>query len=233
MTKNNFLYDQFLTLANELGIDPSTATKPLPKRFRPQKILIIAPHPDDECLMAPLALRAKMEWGAKVGVYPYSLGSLKERQEERKKELVKACSVLGFECLDQTANLYDSIEKCEADCVVFPSLLDLHPAHVKCSAEVMDALQRLEQKTGKKVIRVKTEFWGVNPAGSELVEVPFKIAEMVFQALQCHAGEISRNPYHLRLPAFWSDQVRRGSERARSGDPSAPMVWGQCYEIIL
>lgn len=27
-----------------------------------------------------------------------------------------------------------------------------------------------------------------------------------------HAGEVKRNPYHLRLPAWMMDNVRRGSE---------------------
>ena len=31
-------------------------------------------------------------------------------------------------------------------------------------------------------------------------------------ALSLHVGEVARNPYHLRLPAWMIDNVRRGAE---------------------
>ena len=45
-----------------------------------------------------------------------------------------------------------------------------------------------------------------------------------------HKGEVSRNPYHLRLPAWYMDQVRRGSERVLgAGTEAATAVFGQLY----
>ena len=37
------------------------------------------------------------------------------------------------------------------------------------------------------------------------------VAELV-AALSLHAGEVRRNPYHRRLPAWMIDNVRRGAE---------------------
>ena len=37
------------------------------------------------------------------------------------------------------------------------------------------------------------------------------LADLV-AALALHTGEVARNPYHLRLPAWMMDNVRRGAE---------------------
>ena len=42
-------------------------------RFSVKKILIVAPHPDDECLMSGFALRAKEEFQAEVAVLPLAI----------------------------------------------------------------------------------------------------------------------------------------------------------------
>jgi hypothetical protein len=44
------------------------------------------------------------------------------------------------------------------------------------------------------------------------------VAQLV-GALSLHAGEVSRNPYHLTLPAGCIDAARRGAERV--GAPGA------------
>jgi hypothetical protein len=41
-------------------------------------------------------------------------------------------------------------------------------------------------------------------------------------ALSLHSGEVARNPYHLRLPAWMMDNVRRGTELIGGQGASAP-----------
>jgi hypothetical protein len=41
-------------------------------------------------------------------------------------------------------------------------------------------------------------------------------------ALSFHAGEVRRNPYHLRLPAWMMDNVRRGGEVVGGQGGAAP-----------
>jgi hypothetical protein len=47
------------------------------------------------------------------------------------------------------------------------------------------------------------------------------LADLV-AALSQHVGEVSRNPYHLRLPAWMMDNVRRGAELVGGQGGSAP-----------
>ena len=47
------------------------------------------------------------------------------------------------------------------------------------------------------------------------------VADLV-AALSQHVGEVSRNPYHLRLPAWMMDNVRRGAELVGGQGSSSP-----------
>ena len=47
------------------------------------------------------------------------------------------------------------------------------------------------------------------------------VADLV-AATSFHAGEVQRNPYHLRLPAWMQDNVRRGSEIVGGQGGTAP-----------
>jgi len=62
----------------------------------PFHILIISPHPDDECIMSSLALRMKLENKAKVTNIAITLGSKEERKKTRLSELKSACNELQF-----------------------------------------------------------------------------------------------------------------------------------------
>lgn len=55
-----------------------------------------------------------------------------------------------------------------------------------------------------------------------LVEVPPAILARLIEALACHCGEVTRNPYHRFLPAWMMDNVRRGIERISSPGCPAP-----------
>jgi hypothetical protein len=51
-------------------------------------------------------------------------------------------------------------------------------------------------------------------------------------ALSFHAGEVKRNPYHARLPAWMMDNVRRGSELVRGKGKRAPdFTFATIYRI--
>ena len=47
------------------------------------------------------------------------------------------------------------------------------------------------------------------------------VADLV-AALSLHAGEVARNAYHLRLPAWMMDNVRRGAELVGGQGSAAP-----------
>jgi LmbE family N-acetylglucosaminyl deacetylase len=60
------------------------------------KVLYCAPHPDDETLSGALALRLRLESGARVTNIAVTLGSSAAQHERRRGEVASACRVLGF-----------------------------------------------------------------------------------------------------------------------------------------
>jgi N-acetylglucosamine malate deacetylase 1 len=60
------------------------------------KVLYCAPHPDDETLSGVLALRFRLESGARVTNIAVTLGSGAAQHDRRRREVASACRVLGF-----------------------------------------------------------------------------------------------------------------------------------------
>lgn len=201
----------------------------------PQTIMILSPHPDDECIMSSLALRLQLENNAHIVNVAVTLGSKQERQEERKAELLAACEVLEMECLfleedwgKKEKELKSLIQKYQPGLIIAPHVKDHHPTHIKTGELVRDALESLKCST----IVAWSEFWGPLKNPNFLVEVPVEILELQMQALTKHVGEVSRNPYHLRLPGWMIDNVRRGAELiGGKGAPAPSMPFAVLYQI--
>ena len=83
-----------------------------------------------------------------------------------------------------------------------------------------------------KCYLVETEFWGQMQSPNLLVEYSAEdVAELV-AATSFHAGEVRRNPYHLLLPAWMQDNVRRGSELVGGqGQAAARFMFAQVYRL--
>ncbi|MBV8915368.1 MAG: hypothetical protein JOZ05_20300 [Acetobacteraceae bacterium] len=57
------------------------------------------------------------------------------------------------------------------------------------------------------------------------------VADLV-AALSLHVGEVARNPYHLRLPAWMMDNVRRGAELVGGqGGAAPPFAFATLYRL--
>ena len=203
-----------------------------PRCPRPQvaldapKVLLFSPHPDDEVIVGalPLRLLRKSRWNViNVAV---THGSRKERQAERLEELKACCDCIGFG-LRQTVNLKTRAEDRaawtrlvgvvseillrEAPRVVFlPHEADWNGTHIGTHHLVMDALATLPGSFSCHL--VETEFWQAMTSPNLMVEVSLQELADLMTALSFHAGEVRRNPYHLSLPAWMVDNVRRGSE---------------------
>ena len=94
--------------------------------------------------------------------------------------------------------------------IFLPHENDGHPTHIGTHFLVVDALKTLP--AGFKCYVVETEFWGQMTNPNLLVESDIEDVGGLVAALACHAGEMRRNPYHARLPAWMMDNVRRGAE---------------------
>ncbi len=240
--------------AAKLG--PSASFNPLPPPADGAPVaLVFSPHPDDECIIGALPLRLRREEGWRVVNIAVTLGSLLSRRAERLKELKAACARLNFDLLVPGGTGLERIQietrradphhwthavnvigkillETAPDAIFLPHGLDGNPTHVGVNALVRHALYR----SGKRLrcLVVETEFWAPQEAPNLLAEVsPGDLAQLL-EALACHTGEIERNPYQLRLPAWMIDNVRRAGERL-SGAGSRPpdFLFGTPYHIRL
>jgi LmbE family N-acetylglucosaminyl deacetylase len=219
------------------GLPPAPAPPPDPAAGC---ALVFAPHPDDESLTGGLALRLRRQLRMRVVAVAVTAGRDERRRSARVGELRAACAFLGFEA--QSAELEPitlaarsaDLRRWQAAVAVVAALLveqqprvvfcphagDRHPTHVGTHHLVVDALARLPAAWSCRF--VETEYWAPLERPNLLVEsAPDDVADLV-AATSFHAGEVRRNPYHLSLPAWMQDNVRRGAELVRPTGSAAP-----------
>ena len=195
-----------------------------------KRILYLAPHPDDESITGLLPLRLRQECGFEVWVAPVTLGSRKERRKARLRELRAACQVLGFHWrlpmavragMASVRQIQALLEKLQPALVVLPHAKDGHPTHQaahKLGRAALDAFSRAVFSV------VETEYWHPLARPNLMVAARREHLKMLRRALACHKGEILRNDYAARLPAWMSDNVRRGAERIGGKGAAAPKI---------
>src|SRR6185369_4404699 len=94
--------------------------------------------------------------------------------------------------------------------MLFPHDRDWNVTHIGTHWLVVDALMQLG--SGFACATIETEFWGAMDDPNLMVESSVRDVSNLIAALSFHAGEVRRNPYHLRMPAWLMDNVRRGGE---------------------
>jgi LmbE family N-acetylglucosaminyl deacetylase len=222
------------------------ANQPPCQRKAPAKdapvTLIFAPHPDDEVIIGALPLRLLKESGYRVINIPVTLGSRLDRREERATELANACRYIGYElestgpCGLERVNLKTRREdpahwnqsvqiiakllrKHQPRVIFAPHSNDWNSTHIGTHHQVVDALGQLD---GFSCFLVETEFWHPMTHPNVMIETsPEDTAELV-TAISFHTREVQRNPYHLLLPPWMQDNVRRGSEHLAGQGSDAP-----------
>lgn len=198
-----------------------------------ETVMIVSPHPDDEVLMGALALRLQLENKFKVLNVAVTLGSSRTRQAERARELAEATRLLKWsnvvlpeDWVKKPKQLEQLITKHKPTLIIAPHAQDRHPTHIKTHELVAGCTKDFSGTIAW------AEYWSPQETPNLLVEVDEKIILKLVRALECHRGEIARNPYHLRLLGWQMDNVRRASEwLSGSGAPSAPMLAGQLYRL--
>jgi LmbE family N-acetylglucosaminyl deacetylase len=232
------------------GIPPHG--KPQPPGNAPEALLF-SPHPDDECITGGLALRLLRETRMRVINVAVTQGRHQARQSARLQELKNACGWLGFE-LEQTAPnglerinvqtrageprywtqavkvIADLLARHRPRAIFVPHELDWNDTHVGTHFLVLDALGR--QGPGFETLLVETEFWGQMSSPNLMAESSVEDVADLLAALSFHAGEVRRNPYHLRLPAWLQDNVRRGAELVGGQGAAAPdFMFATLYRV--
>lgn len=222
------------------GIPPARRPK---LRAKAPKVLIFAPHPDDECLIGGLALRLLREAKMNVINVAVTLGSNKARQAGRLAELRGACDYLGFGLLTTQENGLEKISPrgreqdpanwaaavdviagiltAQQPRVIFiPHAQDWNGTHIGTSLLVTEAMAKLG--AAFTCLVAETEFWGAMTTPNLMVESSVRDVADMIAATSFHVGEVQRNPYHLGLTAWMQDNVRRGAEIVGGQGGQAP-----------
>jgi len=198
-----------------------------PKSPYAKTLFIISAHPDDECIQGGIALRLMQENNFHVVNIAVTLGSDVKRQKARQKELEKATDFLGFENIVLSEDwklkekeLASLISKYQPSVILCHHEEDHHPTHIKCAKLLHKVCSKNE--FSEPFMILWNEFWGQLKAPQVLIEIPVDLLEKQMSALELHVGEVKRNPYHLRLPAWMMDNVRRGAEVIAGKGSKAP-----------
>ena len=181
-------------------------------------VLLFSPHPDDECITGALPLRLMREAGRRIINVPVTYGSNAERQAGRAAELESACGFLGWEIYQgledyrslDVADVVRILEKFQPETIFMPHAKDWNSRHISTHFLVVDALKQMGDDFSCTV--VETEFWGAMDDPNLMVEADAQLVADLVAATSLHIEEVARNPYHLLLPAWMQDNVRRGGE---------------------
>ncbi len=219
------------------------------------RVLVCAPHPDDESLTGALALRLAREGGCEVTAVALTLGSDPVRRQARGEEFAAATALLGWEgvvvhggrgfgrltlsarAVDpgrwqrQVTELAELFTACRPDLVLLPHADDSHPTHVGSHHLAMAALGRYTARGQLQVLVAASEFWRPLAEPNLLVGVGEDDVARLVAAVACHGGEVARRPYHARLPFRMVDNVRRGGElmAGYGSGAAAALLFGELY----
>jgi N-acetylglucosamine malate deacetylase 1 len=234
------------------AIGPAAVRGQSPVATEAPKALIFAPHPDDEIITGALPLRLMREQRFAVIDVAVTLGSRVDRRAQRSMELQAACAYIGFGLTHRGRTDLEGINlqvresdpagwdaavtaiaavlaAQQPDVVFLPHAADWNATHIGVHHLVVEAMRCLP---GLACRVVETEYWGAMAAPNLMVEsTPADVADLV-AALSLHMGEVARNAYHLRLPAWMMDNVRRGTELIGGQGATAPQfVFATIYRL--
>jgi len=175
-------------------------------------VLVLAPHPDDECLGCGGAMVLHRRQGDRVrvvfatdGMEGDALGyyAALDYRELRREEARRASAVLGVEELDfwdysdgRLAEVHDLADRLEAlleafrpDIIYRPSTLEIHPDHWALGAGIEQALRRYRPAIGDFCY----EIWAtVQP--THVIDIT-PVWEMKRKAVEQHESQLRYNDY--------------------------------------
>jgi LmbE family N-acetylglucosaminyl deacetylase len=217
------------------------------------RVLIFSPHPDDEVIIGGLPLRLLRELRWPILDVAVTQGSNPARQQERWKELTECCRHIGFGLIQtapggleginlqtrasqpvrwnqSVARIAEILVEQRPRVIFFPHADDWNSTHIGTHHVVADSLALLGDEFACHT--VETEFWGAMDDPNLLVESSQQDITDLITALSFHVGEVKRNPYHLRMPAWLMDNVRRGGELVGGQGGGVPdFLFGTLYRV--
>jgi len=179
-----------------------------------ERVLILAPHPDDEVFGCGGAAYLHRQQGAEVTVVVVSDGAAQAAEAERGRifsvrqaETNLALSILGISPAvfwgipDRTLGastllpiqMADLLQAQPFDRIYTPSLSEIHPDHLSCTRAALAALAQLQQQ-GKPLPQLVLYEVGVPLMPNCLVDISSAWA-LKKQAMQCYASQQAHQDY--------------------------------------
>ncbi len=185
------------------------------KQLGSGKILILAPHPDDEIFGCAGAIMKHVESGDPVQVVIVSdggyleSGSKEEYIQRRKQESIQAGKLLGYtpefwDIPDREvvygekliARIGDEIDTAGIDFVYAPSVTEIHPDHRSLGMTVAEAVRRSEKK-----IRVAFYEVGVPLHPNRLLDIT-EVMALKQKAMACFTSQLQQQKYDRHIAAL-------------------------------
>jgi len=202
------------------------------------RLLVLAPHPDDEIFGCGGAILRHLEKGGTVKVLIFTDGAFGVAAEkleasiaQRQQESLAAAKRLGYgvptfrgyadrqlhygEAL--ICELMGAIEQSGADLVCAPSVMEMHPDHRALAMAAVEAVRRIGAP-----IRLALYEVGVPLEPNLLVDIS-AVAEQKMQAMQCFASQLKRQRYDLHIA---------GLNRFRSYSLPDEVTAAEAYRLV-
>ena len=191
---------------NESDLIPYTPTLKIPA----QRVLVLAPHPDDEIFGCAGAIASHLKDGASVSVHVLTEGSLQGVKDVRLQESVDAGVVLGYgqpvfwsepdrsliACDRLVSRLANLLTDQQIDLLYAPSPWEVHPDHRQASWMAIEALRR----TGGSC---RIAFYEVGSAlrPNVLLDIT-EYVELKQKAMACFKSQMHFQPYAEQVSAL-------------------------------
>ena len=193
-----------------MGIPESEAIPYEPNDLRGERLLVLAPHPDDEVIgcggLIALHLREKRAVSVVVVTDGSDAGDAQSREEESRKglEIVGGARVrflrfkdrqLESHIADAQAKLRAVIEEFKPDLIAVPSPVEIHPDHVALSRALCELIQNDPLLFADHAV-ARIAFYEVSCPlrPNTLVDIS-SVADLKFSAVNAHESQRAFRPY--------------------------------------
>ncbi len=175
-----------------------------------QRVLVVAPHPDDEVAGCGGAILAHRRCGDRVTVVvatdgrrSLSLGLAPERMAARRRaEMEEAAACLDVELdwigapegewrsRDLEDSLTEALRRCRPDTVYAPSRIDFHPEHERVARSLANVLSAESGSASRPELRIYPIQVPLTPVLSNLVVPVDPLAPRFQRALAAHRSQL-------------------------------------------
>jgi LmbE family N-acetylglucosaminyl deacetylase/glycosyltransferase involved in cell wall biosynthesis len=179
-----------------------------PAQLRGERLLVFAPHPDDEVIGCGGLIAQHRREGRAVRVVIATDGSgagdAAAREEESRRGLAKIDEAIEVEFLrfhdralgdDAAPRIHEELTAFRPDLVLVPSPVEIHPDHVALARLVIETIQRDESLFAELGV-ARVAFYEVSQPlrPNALVDIT-DVAELKYAAIAEHASQLAARDY--------------------------------------